>query len=615
MAPNSVGSIVTLAVGIALLGMVVAAAVCVALDARRPRPGVAQIEQALVQLGLSFWGVRDEVDQPTDRVVFAAEDAQGPLRVTALGRDEAGTRFLARAWRSLVYRHAPPALAFTRRQQVQSEARVERAAHEKGVSVPRVLAADVVGPLALLVERMPHGRSLTEFEAADLTDSVLDAIWTEVHALHRAGIAHGKLDAHHVIVDGAAPTIVGFEAASISLTARQSAADTAQLLAATAAAVGADRAVEAAVRAIGREGLAAALPLLQPLTISKSTHDALGGTPVLDEKLEQLRTVGALAVGADPPELQKIYRVHPRQVLLALAALVAVGTLLSRIGDPSQVWNTLRTADWPLVLLAFALTLATDVVFGITFLGNIPVRIPIWPSIELQIAMAFSNLAIPVAADAAIQVRFLQRNGLDLASATATGGILSSVSEIGVQALLFIVALRFAPDTINFGHIDAGRIEILVAIALFVLGASAAITFGVQRLRHRALPPLLRALGAVWEVIRSPGRVALLVGGNIVAQLLTAGSLLACLAAFDHPVSLWTLLAINIGVSLIASLVPIPGGGAAVSAIGLAGMLTAVGVPQAVSAASVLAFQVVHSYLPAIPGWFATNDLIRREYL
>jgi undecaprenyl-diphosphatase len=119
----------------------------------------------------------------------------------------------------------------------------------------------------------------------------------------------------------------------------------------------------------------------------------------------------------------------------------------------------------------------------------------------------------------------------------------------------------------------------------------------------------------VWSAIRTPSRLALLIVGNIVAQCLYAASLLACLAAFGASVNFWTLLALNIGISVIASLVPIPGGGTAVSAVGLAGMVTAFGVPAAAASAAVLAHQLAVTYIPAIPGWFATNDLVRKRLL
>jgi hypothetical protein len=47
----------------------------------------------------------------------------------------------------------------------------------------------------------------------------------------------------------------------------------------------------------------------------------------------------------------------------------------------------------------------------------------------------------------------------------------------------------------------------------------------------------------------------------------------------------------------------------------MSGALVAVGVPEAAAAAAVLTNTVVSSYLPAIPGWFATNYLVRNDQL
>jgi len=65
----------------------------------------------------------------------------------------------------------------------------------------------------------------------------------------------------------------------------------------------------------------------------------------------------------------------------------------------------------------------------------------------------------------------------------------------------------------------------------------------------------------------------------------------------------------------IASIVPIPGGGTAVGTVGLAAALVALGVHRDVAVAAVLANQLIYYYLPAVPGWFATEHLVRRDYL
>jgi undecaprenyl-diphosphatase len=189
------------------------------------------------------------------------------------------------------------------------------------------------------------------------------------------------------------------------------------------------------------------------------------------------------------------------------------------------------------------------------------------------------------------------------------------VSEIIVQLALFLVALWLSPDSINFGRIDTNQIAWVALIAVFVLLIAVAVVVGVRRIRRVVLPPIVRATRTVWDAVRTPSRLALLVFGNIVAQCFYAGSLLACLHAFGASVDFWTLLALNIGISTVASLVPIPGGGTAVSSVGLAGMLTAFGVPPAAGGAAVLAHQLAVTYIPAVPGWFATHDLIRKGML
>jgi undecaprenyl-diphosphatase len=581
------------------------------------RPARSQVQDALARLGAPVVDLHLTSEQPVGRAVFVGEraDGGGAVRVVALGRDEADAQLLARAWRYVAYRDAPPTLLPSRRAQVEYEAYLMLLARDAGVDTPRVVVAGTSGALAVLVVEEAAGDELYELDAGAVPDRVLDATWTELCRLHAARVAHGKLDARHVLVDGARVRLVGFDYAASSARFRQTAGDVAQLLAATTAIVGAARAVAAAVRVLGKETVAAALPVLQPAALSGWTHDALGGRDQLDDRLDELRRVAAEATGSDAPELRRLYRVQPRSLLMAVGALVGVGVLLSRVGDPVVFWDTVKNADWWFVALAFVLGLATDVAFGITFLGNVPIRLPIWPSIELQSAMSFSNLAVPVAADTALQVRFLQKNGLDLGSAVAAGGILSSVSEIIVQVGLLFLAIWLAPDSIDFGRIDTDQIVVLVLIGVLVLGVAMAVIFGVRRIRNRVLPPIQRALATVWAAVKTPSRVALLIGGNIVAQCIYAASLLACVHAYGASINFWTLLALNIGISVIASLVPIPGGGTAVSAVGLAGMVTAFGVPAAVASAAVLTHQLAVTYLPAIPGWFATNDLVKKGML
>ena len=71
--------------------------------------------------------------------------------------------------------------------------------------------------------------------------------------------------------------------------------------------------------------------------------------------------------------------------------------------------------------------------------------------------MGFSNVTLPAGAESAVQVRFLQKRGVDLASALAVGGVYSTVSEFVIQAAIFGVALLLAPTQVDVGSVPVGQ--------------------------------------------------------------------------------------------------------------------------------------------------------------
>ncbi len=599
--------------GAIVLGWAAAAAVHLTFGVPMSRPSVDSVRDALGRLGVTVDGLERAPHQPIGRSAFVGTDAEGSLHVIGLGRDEMDGQLLARTWRWIAYRHENPVLFVTRRQQVEHEGFALLRAASAGVRVPALLASGAADDrIALVATRSVAGPRLAE-AGATVSDSTLRVLWQEVAVLHGAGIAHGRLSADAVVLGADGPTIVDFATATTTPDERRAAADVAELLAATAARVGVDRAV-AAAPVLGHEALAAALPLLQPAALTAATRAALDDAGD-DEMLSDLRTETGRVTGTEVPDLAKLARVSMKTLTMTIGALVAIFVLLSRVGSPAALWDTLRDATWGYVALAILAALATNVAFAIAFLGTVPSRIAFWPAVLLQVAMGFSNVALPAGAESVVQIRFLQKQGLDLASALAVGGVLSTVSEFVVSLGLFFVALLLSPADVHLGEIPVGSMAAVIAVAIVVIGIVLAVVFGVRSIRDRVLPHVRRAGRTMWDAIRSPGRIALLVTGNVAAQALYVGSLLACLHAFGGGASFWALLALNIGISTIAGLVPVPGGDTAVSTLGMSGALVAIGVSQPVAAAAVLTNTVVSGYLPAIPGWFATNHLVRHDQL
>ena len=600
-----------------VLGVTVASLVHLVFGSPGTRPTIPQITDALARLGVEAHAVRFAPDQPTSSTLVLAEDEHGVLRIRVVGRDDAHHQLLAKLWTSLVNKGSTSRFVLTREQQVEHEAYLMLVAAQAEVHVPTVVVAGRAGPrAALLVQRPVEGTRLADLDPDAITDALLRRLWIDVEALRRARVVHGDLDADHVIVVGEQPWIVAFDDAAISGDPHDHAADTAQLLASTAALVGDRRAVEAAVAVAGRPTVALALPLLQPAALSSSTRTLGGdGRRGFGDRLDRLRAVAAAAIGIDAPEPVQIRRITATGAAMALGALVAVGALLVDVGDPVDVVNTMQGADWGWLALAIVVAFAANVAYAVALQGTVRTRLPLGPTTELQVAMSFSNLAVPAIGGQGMQVRFLQRLGVDLPSAVAAGGVLSGFGALVAAFACFGVALLVEPAHVDLSLIPTnGLLLLLVVVAVLMVLASASLA-ALPGVRARVVPPLSRATRTMVDSLRSPGRVALLVGGNVAATIMSTWCLQLCLIAFGGHVSFWALLAANVAVVTIASIVPVPGGGTAVGTVGLSAVLVSYGVARDVAVASVLANQLVYYYLPAVPGWFATRSLLRRDYL
>jgi undecaprenyl-diphosphatase len=600
-----------------VLGWAVAAAVHLAFGSPGGRPTSEQVRRSVAELGIDAADVRLASRQLTGSTLMTAEDRHGPVRIKVIGRDEADAQFLAKFWRFIVYRDSGPALAWTRLQQVEHEAFLMLLAQDRGVRVPSVLAAGTAGPrAALLVLRPVAGAQLSDLDPSAVDDAVVAETWRQVAALHAGHLVHGQLDADHVVVGPDGPYLVGFAAGSSSARARRVAVDVAQLLGATAGLVGERRAVEAAAATLGRQPVLDALPFLQAPVLTRATRQQLAARHgQVRRYLGQLRATAGEVLGVEPPEPVQLQRIRGSSLALAIGTLVAAGVLLSDVGEPSMVLHTFGAADWSWLALAFVASFASNVGFAVGLQGTVPLRLPLWPTTELQVAMSFSNLAVPGIGGTGMQVRFLQKRGIDLSSAVAAGGLLSTIGNLAAAVLLFALALVVEPAHVDLSLLPTTGLVELTLYTGAAIGVAAAIIGGVPRVRRAVMPPVVRAASTIWLALRSPRQVALLLGGNVAATLLATWCLVACLLAFGGHVSFWPLLAANIGVITIAQIVPIPGGGTAVGTVGLSAVLVAFGVREDIAVATALANQLIYFYVPAIPGWFATRHLARHDYL
>src|SRR5205823_6876194 len=123
-----------------------------------------------------------------------------------------------------------------------------------GVAVPEVIEAGTAGPArdALLACRLPAGVALSEAAAADISDVILGDLYRQLLIMRRARITHGAISGDTLLVDPATQTVAvaDFRNAAVTASPDQLDRDLAGAIAATAVAVGAERAAGSAARCL-----------------------------------------------------------------------------------------------------------------------------------------------------------------------------------------------------------------------------------------------------------------------------------------------------------------------------------------------------------------------------
>ena len=240
--------------------------------------------------------------------------------------------------------------------------------------------------------------------------------------------------------------------------------------------------------------------------------------------------------------------------------------------------------------------------------------LPLGPTTLLQMAITFLNLVIPSApARVATVVRYQQRFGVAPGEAVVAGA-LDSFAGFLVQAVLLVLGIVFGLSSLQLDLEGAGSDAlpvILVVLGLCVLAAVASLL--LRRVRRALVEGVRTALGGVRR-LRDPQRALMVFGGNLAAEVLFAVTLGLMARAFGYEVGLAELITINVSVSLVGGLMPIPGGMGVVES-GLSLGLVAAGLPEVDALAVALSYRAVTFYLPPIWGAAALRWLRRHDYL
>ncbi|MFE3879736.1 flippase-like domain-containing protein [Kitasatospora sp. NPDC059146] len=629
-----------------LIGWSVAYGTLYAIGSPNIRPTGQHLMIGLRKVGFTPDGAHRAPDAPggTRRYYVTQQDGP-PLDVHIIDREQQASGFFYRAWRrlrlrSVAVRRSPQSL----RQALEQEALIAYAAAASGARAPQLVATSELGPdAAILVYENVEGRTLEELADAEVTDRVMASLWQSVAALHERRIAHRRLTGESLlVVDDETACLVNLSGGDIAATDLTLRIDVAQLLTTFALRIGPERAVATANAVLGADRVAQALPLLQPVGMSRSTRVDLAKltkerkTAARARALEQVaageRTQeqaeeDIAAAGEDllsrirgqilqiapeaPMEPAKLERLKPKSLIMVIALTFAAYLALTTI-KPAQL--KLSQMNWAWAAAALLAAAFSYVAAAMSLTGFVPERLPFRRTVAAQLAGSFVKLVAPAAIGGiALNTRYLQKAGIRPGQAVASVGASQLAGLAGHLLLLFSFGLITGSQT--NGDLSASRAVIIgvltaAVLALVVAAVAPLRRFVLGRLRSLFFGVVPRML----DLMQTPSKLITGFGGILLLTLSFTACLDFSVQAFGGDVSFSAVAVVFLTANAAGSAIPTPGGIGPVE-VALIGALTVADVSPAVATPAVFLFRALTFWLPVLPGWIAYNVLQRRHAL
>ncbi|SEN69504.1 lysylphosphatidylglycerol synthase transmembrane domain-containing protein [Nonomuraea pusilla] len=597
-----------------LVGMAIGYATLYGVGSPNTRPPGNAVVAALRKLSFTPVSARRVEDDHQGSRRYAVGLADGTsLDVTVLDRDRQVAGLPYRLWRRIRLNSETRRRAIrSLRAELEREALMAYAAQAAGAGTPRLLGTSEIGTeAALLAYEHIETRPLDDLSDSDITDELLAQIWEQVGLLQIQRLAHRRLTGDSIHLDRAGRVVLtdarSGEIAAGDLLLRL---DIAQLLTYLALRVGAERSVRAAAAVMGPDALAAALPLLQRIALTRETRAALAKQKNMLAAIRE--QIGALRPQGKVEEV-RLERFRPRTLITIIASTLAAYFLLSQLSQVN-IYQVVTTANWAWSGLALLASFVSFVAAALMLRGFVPEHLPLWRTVLVQFAASFVKLVAPAAVGGvAINTRYLQKRGISPALAVASVGASQLIMMIFHIGLLLLFAYITGSNTTTSFTPSRGLVLVLLAVAVLVV-----IVLGVPPLRRIVTSRMRRlfsnVLPRLLDVLQSPRKVVEGCVGTLMITIAFIVCLDACVSAFGGTLSFTAVAVVYLTANAIGSAAPTPGGlGAVEGALTLG--LTVAGLSPELATSAVLLHRLLTFWLPVLPGWASFTYLQRHEAL
>ncbi len=328
-----VGLIVTF-----LLGRLVAFGYRYSCGVVNERPTGQVIVQMLTDVGVGPVSCRwDGEHEDVRRYEVLCADGR-LLDVTVLDRDRQAVGLIYRIYRRIRLRGpAQRRNLFSLRRTVDQEALISYALRDAGIRTPELVAVRALSPdAAMLAYERVHARQLGQLPKEKVTDELLTRIWQTMKDLSHNQIAHRRLALDSILVDEHGEIWLSeLRNGEVAADDLQLLLDVAEVMTALALKAGPARTVRIGAEVLGEDRMGAALPMLQPVVLTRTTRAAVRKSKHLLQRLREqileLRPQAALAT-----EPVKLERLSPKTLLTVAAGCFAVYVLLFQLSSASK---------------------------------------------------------------------------------------------------------------------------------------------------------------------------------------------------------------------------------------------------------------------------------------
>jgi uncharacterized protein (TIRG00374 family) len=584
------------------------------------RPTGESVYASLAEAGLAPVSLRRVPDGEDMRRYVVVTREHGDLDAIVLDRDAQAAGLLYRLYRRLrLRRPAQRRNLLSLRRMLEQEALMSYSVSAAGIRTPGLRAVRDLGPdTGMLAYELVPGRTLDVLADGELTDGLLADLWGVIAELHEHQLAHRRLSARAFLVDGGGRAwLTDLRLGEVAAGSFQQLLDIAEMLTVLSICFGYERTVAAAVRRLGEDKVAAALPMLQPVVLTRSTRASLKKSKGLLKNVRE--AVEALHPTVEP-EPVRLERLSPRTLFSIIGLSVAAYLMVAQ----ANKWRMPQHLSWGWIAVVAGASALTYVAAAMALDGFVPEKLPWGRTIMSQVAASFVSLVAPAAVGGvAVNTRYLQRKGIPTVAAAAAVGAQQIVGLIQHLLLIMLFGVIASAEggkgTRSDKPISSTVIAIILAMALTILLIAA-----IPVLRHfvmrRLRPFFAGVIPRMLDVAQNPVKLATGLGGTVLLSLLNITALWASVKAVSPAgsvsVSFATAAVVFLTGQAAGSLFPTPGGIGGVEA-SLTLLLTTLnfGLGAAVAASAVLLFRILTFWLPVLPGWFCFNRMQKRGEL